>query len=126
MISFKKYDASVRWHYRADMVARAKQMGYEYISEMFLQEYLKHGSLRKAAKEIGLICKRTVWLHLGNMGIKFGGRGGPNNKCKWATPEIDAKILRLKAAGKSVREIGEAVGVSREKARGRIKYLTRS
>ena len=121
-IDYKSYDAATRWHFPADLRRRAAELGYQYISEMIAGEYARFGGRRAAAKSIG-VTGHTIWRHIRLMGFPPRPRGGANNHCKWATPEIDAKIRAMDSKGIGYRAIATTMGRSIWQVRDRMETL---
>ena len=121
-IDFKSYDAQTRWHYPADLRKRVADLGYRYISEMIAGEYNRLGGRRAAAKSIG-VSGHTIWRHMRLMGFPPRPRGGANNHCKWATPEIDTKIKLMDSRGFGYRAIAAVLGRAMWQIRRRMMRL---
>ncbi len=75
---FKKLDEEAAYNFRQDLLTRANELGYTYISEAICRLYEKHRSMRKAAKDM-YSSTMVIRLHVIRWGMKINSCGGANN-----------------------------------------------
>lgn len=122
-IDFAAYDRSAKYAYRDELEARARELGYRYISEMIVKEYVKHPT-RTAAANIGRWSKNAILYHIRKLGLPTRPRGGANYKGKYRyTPEQDREITRLFADGLTFRAISKKIGIPVWSVRRRMERL---
>lgn len=85
-------DKSWRFNFRAEKKAQAKRHGYRYITELYHQAYLIHGSLQNGARalNVGQESLRRVLLHIG---VALRPKGGINK------PKLNIKHVHSLRAG---------------------------
>ena len=75
-----------QYSFRDERLARARELGYRYISEAAIKTYMQVKSIRRTAKIMSTpdnpVGYSAVLHDLMRCGIKRGPRGGANNKRK--------------------------------------------
>lgn len=107
----RRFKASVSavWHNLRRVGTETRRQGRttRFTDEQATDAYERAGTLRKAARELGCHLT-TVRTHVIRAGVSINPR-------PLVKPERDAEIFRLRGEGKTMREIGRLLGISKQR-----------
>jgi len=126
---FQRYDEKAQYQYKEDHLAEVRKMGYDFISEAFVQEYLKGFSLSQIAIKLDYTSSGSVRYHLLKIQKLLNkkilrSRGGANYRKTQLSESEKSDIKYLYEEGKmGSRRIAKVIQLSEPSIR---RYLLTS